>query len=1670
MPLQRTTGPLFQDGSLTQSKFIPDTITWTSNASLSSSTVIAENSRVLELTAANVTYSSGALYTDYITGPNESAGLSLSANNSGTINYVIDRFRFTLDAAVMIPIINTARVVYQYTGDIQTFVVPAGITCIFAKMWGGGGGTGIPGAWSYGAEGAGGGFSQGIIPVVPGETLSLVVGRGGTTCNTSTPIYGGGGLPGIVGGVDPRYAGTGGGLAGIFGASASLTVDVLIVAGGGGGGMDMGGGGGAGGVLEYNNVVITPNVYSINVGAGGAGAPAASTNGQPGAHQYSIPATQGGNSSALGYTAIGGGTGGSSYYLYSPGATGGNGGSGGGTSGYSNGTLRNGGTATAGQGYNGGRGGGQYYSGGGGGAGGPGVDSPARSDGGPGKISTILGTSYYWGGGGGGSGYSIGGGNGGLGGGGGGAVLTTTGGTGGINNGAPGGGGAINIQCNTPGGAGGANTGGGGGGGSHYSSNNYGGTGGSGIVIIRYLGAQQAWGGDSVYQTTIGGQVYTIHQFRNATTSNFYVGGFGPLLIAGGGGGGGSGLDNASWDGWADQCGGGAGGGLEGCRGEITGYDRYDNAGTGGTQTAGGYAPIYSSTPGQPGVGSMFQGGNTIGASYGGAGGGGYWGGGAGYYNDPPMPGGGGGSGYVHSSVIMGGTYAGCFWHPSFFWDSDLNVWTNSTYTKIAYGGNNTNNNQGADDFSGGHAYVAIWALESDVTQEISQPAIQKPGAITAFTSIGKNSWVAPYTGNVEVLAVGGGGGGGGSYGSGGGGGAGGVVYIPSYPVVRGTRYNLTVGRGGYAGIADATNTGTTAFTQGRQGTNSDFAGFVAIGGGGGNESFYTTSVFKNGGSGGGGGDYYTNEAYVGGLTIQQLSLQQPYTTTITNAPNITIGAVGYGNVGGTRPSPHAVPHEGAGGGGAGGAGYCPTACDKGDLAGFGGIGIRFDQFAPYGTPGGIFGGGGGGGIYTSSGYKAGNAARGGPGGGGNGAIMAIGQYATNATNSTGGGGGGGSWNDGGNNNSPNLNAGLGGDGIVLIKNSNPIFYSEEQAAVSNSGADWKDLKVWRNDNTSRVNTVSFDSYILSGPYYYTWRVFNKTKNTVCTKVSGQFQRQLSDFGNFRFTGSVHAYSTQSMTGFAVDPGDELTLQLNGSNGAGTVLNNNSQVLYVKNLYVFSGGTDATAYDTTGALGGDVIQTSSSTIHVFKNSGTLYVNEALPSSRYLVVAGGGGGGADMGGGGGAGGVLAGTTADLQANTDYTISVGAGGTGAPPGHGTGVRGTNGGNSSIAGTGVSIIATGGGAAGSSFNSAGVAPGVVGGSGGGASGYRNVEPVVLGGAGTAGQGNAGGNQGSQHYSGGGGGAAGTGGSGNNQANGGAGSYNDIMDQIYYWGGGGGGAGYSIAGGNGGQGGGGAGAIGIRSGGGDAINPGESRSGGGTGTTAQRIGGYGGRNTGGGGGGGSHQYGNTGGAGGSGIVIISYNKGWVSTPNLPRFTQVNSLGMQHSIVNAAAGGLQAQGSTKISLLGTKAPSYDFSSTTDYGFNTHGGHGGVTNFPMYWAVYLGTTPQAVNEFKVTVHANCWGYFELAGSNDAGTSGSFATAGTWTNLTFVTSNNILSNTQNMGGNASGYSDGRVLTFTYDNNIPYTHYRVKILDSSRPNQALGSIYNGAAAYGWQLNRV
>jgi hypothetical protein len=173
------------------------------------------------------------------------------------------------------------------------------------------------------------------------------------------------------------------------------------------------------------------------------------------------------------------------------------------------------------------------------------------------------------------------------------------------------------------------------------------------------------------------------------------------LLIAGGGGGGGS-----QTGGWAETSDGGGGGGFVGARGECTVNDRYDFAGTGGTQVAGGRAPLFGGNT----IGSQFQGGLNDHASYGGGGGAGWWGGGGGYHIDGSgaMAGGGGGSGYIHSSVIFGGTYTAFSYTPAFFWDVDLPTFPNAA-TRWACGGLNIQNNVGACNESGGSSYLAIW-------------------------------------------------------------------------------------------------------------------------------------------------------------------------------------------------------------------------------------------------------------------------------------------------------------------------------------------------------------------------------------------------------------------------------------------------------------------------------------------------------------------------------------------------------------------------------------------------------------------------------------------------------------------------------------------------------------------------------------------------------------------------------------------------------------------------------------------------------------------------------------------------------------------------------------------------------------------------------------------------
>lgn len=249
--------------------------------------------------------------------------------------------------------------------------------------------------------------------------------------------------------------------------AGNTRVLALVVGGGGGGGGGMnGGGGGAGGFIETTTTLSAGSVYPVTVGVGGVGS---------GGYDYRTTAPSNGlNSSAFGFTAIGGGYGGSEYVtsaLHFPANSGGSGGGGtwGNTSSYYPGK-----SGTAGQGNKGGDNLTNCCIGaGGGGAGAPGGNTSASSGGtgGVGKLSLITGTLIAGGGGGGYRGSTAGG----LGGdGGGGAAATST-----------------TATTHTTGGAqAGAAASGGGGGGSimtNTSTDGFGANGGSGVVALRWI-------------------------------------------------------------------------------------------------------------------------------------------------------------------------------------------------------------------------------------------------------------------------------------------------------------------------------------------------------------------------------------------------------------------------------------------------------------------------------------------------------------------------------------------------------------------------------------------------------------------------------------------------------------------------------------------------------------------------------------------------------------------------------------------------------------------------------------------------------------------------------------------------------------------------------------------------------------------------------------------------------------------------------------------------------------------------------------------------------------------------------------------------------------------------------------------------------------------------------
>ncbi len=131
---------------------------------------------------------------------------------------------------------------YEYTGALQTYLVPAGVNSITIEAWGAEGGE-SDGSGSHGLVPAGqGGYAKGDLSVTPGQTLYIYVGGQGNINITYQSLSAGGwngggdGWGGWSGNWNAGNgtSGGGGGASDVRVGGTSLS-DRVIVAGGGGG-------------------------------------------------------------------------------------------------------------------------------------------------------------------------------------------------------------------------------------------------------------------------------------------------------------------------------------------------------------------------------------------------------------------------------------------------------------------------------------------------------------------------------------------------------------------------------------------------------------------------------------------------------------------------------------------------------------------------------------------------------------------------------------------------------------------------------------------------------------------------------------------------------------------------------------------------------------------------------------------------------------------------------------------------------------------------------------------------------------------------------------------------------------------------------------------------------------------------------------------------------------------------------------------------------------------------------------------------------------------------------------------------------------------------------------------------------------------------------------------
>ena len=136
--------------------------------------------------------------------------------------------------------------------------------------------------------------------------------------------------------------------------------------------------------------------------------------------------------------------------------------------------------------------------------------------------------------------------------------------------------------------------------------------------------------------------------------------------------------------------------------------------------------------------------------------------------------------------------------------------------------------------------------------------------------------------------------------------------------------------------------------------------------------------------------------------------------------------------------------------------------------------------------------------------------------------------------------------------------------------NINTIMDDTDEKAAS-IGSSWTTLTYWIASQSGELRTT-LGLYISSGSYYYNYRFFNVTKNTV-VKMSNN-STDASHFYNANRTsyiGNVHQYSFYQLDLGVVDAGDEIQIQMQAATGTGVAAAGNGQIGYVKQWRFLSG-------------------------------------------------------------------------------------------------------------------------------------------------------------------------------------------------------------------------------------------------------------------------------------------------------------------------------------------------------------------------------------------------------------------------------------------------------------------------------------------------------------------